>query len=48
MLPPADLDISLTYQGQGRDLHFKALTAVGELMVKACLHPHPSMLLADR
>ena len=48
LLPPADLDISLAYQGQGRDLHFKTLSAVGELMVKACFDPDTSMLLADK
>jgi tRNA threonylcarbamoyladenosine biosynthesis protein TsaE len=48
MLPSADLVISLAYQGQGRDLHFKTLSAVGELMVKACFDPDTSMLLADK
>jgi tRNA threonylcarbamoyladenosine biosynthesis protein TsaE len=47
MLPAADLDISLAYQGQGRDLHVKMLTAAGESMVAACLHPDPSVLLGD-
>jgi tRNA threonylcarbamoyladenosine biosynthesis protein TsaE len=37
MLPPADLVISLTYQGEGRELQFGALTAEGELMITACL-----------
>jgi len=36
MLPPADLVISLLYQGQGRDVHFQTLTATGELMVMTC------------
>ncbi|MGB7931038.1 MAG: bifunctional alanine racemase/tRNA (adenosine(37)-N6)-threonylcarbamoyltransferase complex ATPase subunit type 1 TsaE, partial [Gammaproteobacteria bacterium] len=48
VLPSADLVISLAYQGQGRELHFKALTAAGELMVAACLQPDPSLLLDDR
>jgi tRNA threonylcarbamoyladenosine biosynthesis protein TsaE len=40
MLPPADLVISLTYQGEGRELQFGALTAEGELMITACLDQH--------
>ena len=48
VLPPADLVISLVYQGQGRELRFQALTAAGELMIAACLHQDPSLLLADR
>jgi tRNA threonylcarbamoyladenosine biosynthesis protein TsaE len=47
VLPSADLVISLTYQGQGRDLHFKTLTAAGELMVVASLRRDSSLLLGD-
>ena len=47
MLPPADLVISLTYQGEGRELRFLAQTATGELMVSACLHQDSSPQLAD-
>jgi len=36
MLPTADLVISLTYQGQGRELQLQALTAAGESMIAAC------------
>jgi tRNA threonylcarbamoyladenosine biosynthesis protein TsaE len=37
MLPPADLVITLRYQGEGRELQFRALTKEGERMVSACL-----------
>jgi tRNA threonylcarbamoyladenosine biosynthesis protein TsaE len=36
VLPAADLIISLTYLGQGRELRLQALTAAGESMVAAC------------
>jgi tRNA threonylcarbamoyladenosine biosynthesis protein TsaE len=48
VLPPADLVISLFYQGLGRELHFQALTVAGEPMLAACLTPDPSVLLGDR
>ena len=41
MLPPADLVVSLTYQGEGRELQFRALTQTGELMISACLNLNP-------
>jgi tRNA threonylcarbamoyladenosine biosynthesis protein TsaE len=41
MLPPADLVVSLTYQGEGRELQFRALTKEGELMTSACLNQDP-------
>jgi len=48
MLPPADLDISLTYQGEGRELQFQVLTTEGELMISACLDQDPYPMLADK
>ena len=47
MLPPADLVISLTYQGEGRELQFRALTTKGEQMISACLDEDPCSMLAD-
>jgi tRNA threonylcarbamoyladenosine biosynthesis protein TsaE len=48
MLPPADLVISLTYQSEGRELQFRALTTEGELMISACLDQDSSPQLADK
>jgi len=47
MLPPADLVIFLTYRGEGRDLQFRTLTPVGQLMIGACLEQDSSPQLAD-
>ena len=47
VLPPADLVISLTYQGPGREVRFQTLTEAGESMLAACVHQDPSVLLGD-
>jgi tRNA threonylcarbamoyladenosine biosynthesis protein TsaE len=41
MLPPPDLVVSLTYQGEGRELQFRALTQAGERMISTCLNQNP-------
>jgi tRNA threonylcarbamoyladenosine biosynthesis protein TsaE len=37
MLPAADLQVSLSYRGPGRELRFQPLTVAGETMFAACL-----------
>ena len=37
-LPPADLIFRFAYAGQGRNLHWKALTEQAESIISACLY----------